>query len=73
MWMKHNGGFLDWENWADGYGAFTYSFSDKDKMIAYVKNQKEHHRKLAATKAMSANFSFRLLSALRLFIGPYIL
>ena len=45
MWMKYSGDFPDWENWADGYGAFTCSFSDKDKMIAYVKNQNEHHRK----------------------------
>jgi putative transposase len=30
----------------DGYGAFTYSFRDKDKLIEYVKNQEEHHKKV---------------------------
>ena len=29
-----------------GYGAFTYSFRDKDKLIEYVKNQEEHHKKI---------------------------
>jgi REP-associated tyrosine transposase len=32
--------------WQDGYGAFTYSFSSKDTLIEYVKNQNEHHKKL---------------------------
>lgn len=31
--------------WQDGYGAFTYSFKDKDKLIEYVKNQEIHHKK----------------------------
>lgn len=29
----------------DGYGAFTYSTKEKDNIIEYVKNQKEHHKK----------------------------
>ncbi|MGY6743723.1 MAG: IS200/IS605 family transposase [Cecembia sp.] len=31
--------------WQDGYGAFSYSHSALDRVIAYVKNQKEHHKK----------------------------
>ena len=31
--------------WQDGYGAFSYSHSQLDKVIAYILNQKEHHRK----------------------------
>ncbi len=31
--------------WQEGYGAFSYSHSALDNVIAYVKNQKEHHRK----------------------------
>jgi len=31
--------------WQDGYGAFTYSIDAKENLIAYVKNQEEHHRK----------------------------
>jgi putative transposase len=39
--------FPFFNGWQDGYGAFTYSFSAKDNLIEYVKNQKEHHRKIS--------------------------
>lgn len=31
--------------WQEGYGAFSYSHSALDTVIAYIQNQKEHHRK----------------------------
>jgi len=31
--------------WQDGYGAFSASASQADKTIAYISEQKEHHRK----------------------------
>lgn len=31
--------------WQEGYGAFSYSHSALDTVIAYITNQKEHHRK----------------------------
>jgi putative transposase len=31
--------------WQEGYGAFSVSVSQLEKTIAYIKNQKEHHRK----------------------------
>jgi len=31
--------------WQDGYGAFTVSKSDIPDVIAYIQNQREHHRK----------------------------
>jgi putative transposase len=31
--------------WQEGYGAFSYSHSALDHVIAYIQNQKEHHRK----------------------------
>ena len=31
--------------WQEGYGAFSVSASQVDKTIAYINNQKEHHRK----------------------------
>lgn len=37
--------FQKFNGWQDGYGAFTYSFKDKDKLIEYVKNQEAHHKK----------------------------
>jgi len=36
--------FPNFRGWQEGYGAFTYSINDKDRLIAYVGNQKEHHR-----------------------------
>lgn len=36
--------FRNFENWQEGYGAFTYHFSEKDKLIDYVKTQKQHHK-----------------------------
>lgn len=31
--------------WQEGYGAFSYSHSALDNVIAYINNQKKHHRK----------------------------
>lgn len=31
--------------WQEGYGAFSYSHSALENVIAYIDNQKEHHRK----------------------------
>lgn len=32
-------------SWQDGYGAFSVSYSIKDRVVSYIGNQKEHHRK----------------------------
>ena len=32
-------------HWQDGYGAFTYSKSHIDKVVKYILNQPEHHKK----------------------------
>jgi REP element-mobilizing transposase RayT len=37
--------FPDFDGWQEGYGAFTYSFREKDQLIDYVKNQETHHQK----------------------------
>ena len=31
-------------SWQEGYGAFSYSHSQLDNVIAYIMNQKEHHK-----------------------------
>jgi putative transposase len=31
--------------WQEGYGVFSYSESNYGKVIDYIKNQKQHHRK----------------------------
>lgn len=38
--------FPNFRGWQNGYGAFTYDLSAKENLIAYVKNQKEHHKKI---------------------------
>ncbi|HNW69773.1 MAG TPA: IS200/IS605 family transposase [Bacteroidales bacterium] len=43
-WNKETGHFKNFHGWQDGYGAFTYSIKDKDRLIGYVKNQKNHHK-----------------------------
>ncbi len=45
LWMKQSGLFSDFEGWQDGYGAFTYAEKDKEMILGYIKNQKEHHKK----------------------------
>ena len=45
--IKNENLFPGFAGWQDGYGAFTYAFSAKDHLIEYVKNQKEHHRKVS--------------------------
>lgn len=32
-------------NWQEGYGAFSYSKSQIDKVVNYIINQEEHHKK----------------------------
>ncbi len=44
LWMKESGKFTAFAGWQDGYGAFTYSIREKDVIIDYIKNQKEHHK-----------------------------
>lgn len=43
-WMKESGKFPDFEGWGEGYGAFTYTIRERDTVIEYIKNQKEHHK-----------------------------
>ena len=44
LWMKQSGIFPEFAGWQEGYGAFTYSVKEKDQIINYIKNQKEHHQ-----------------------------
>ncbi len=43
--IKTEGLFPGFSGWQDGYGAFTYSINEKDRLIEYIKNQEEHHKK----------------------------
>jgi putative transposase len=45
LWMKESGKFPEFKGWQEGYGAFTYTVNEKDRVIEYFKSQKEHHKK----------------------------
>jgi putative transposase len=44
LYIKEKKLFDGFNGWQEGYGAFTYSIKEKDRLIEYVKNQEEHHR-----------------------------
>jgi REP element-mobilizing transposase RayT len=45
--IKRENVFPKFKGWQDGYGAFTESIKEKDRLIAYIRNQEEHHRKVS--------------------------
>jgi putative transposase len=44
-WMQETQAFPAFRHWQDGYGAFTHSIGEKDRLIEYIKGQQEHHKK----------------------------
>jgi putative transposase len=45
IWMKKGDFFPLFKGWSDGYGSFTFSYRDLERLVDYVKNQQEHHKK----------------------------
>jgi REP element-mobilizing transposase RayT len=43
-WLAQNPNFPNFEGWAISFAAFSYNLSDKQKIIDYIINQKEHHK-----------------------------
>ena len=41
--IKEKGILKSFRGWQDGYAAFTYFMEAKDNLIAYVKDQEQHH------------------------------
>jgi REP element-mobilizing transposase RayT len=52
--LKRTAGFENFEAWSEGYAALTYSLNDKDKIINYIKNQREHHKKVSLREEYEA-------------------
>jgi len=46
IWVKENKVFPNFVGWQEGYGALTYSVRDQPELIAYLKGQEVHHRKV---------------------------
>ena len=55
--MKQNPDFPQFRGWADGYAALTYSWKDKDSVIEYITNQRQHR------KTMNFTDEYRMLLA----------
>lgn len=45
-WIKTKGVEFGGFHWQSGYGAFSVSQSDADAVVAYIRNQAQHHRKI---------------------------
>ena len=43
--IKTNQLFPKFTGWQSGYGGFSCSFQDRDRLIEYIKNQEQHHTK----------------------------
>ena len=60
IWMKSSNLFPAFKGWAVGYGSFTCSYKDIDRLIDYIKNQQEHLCALVQT-FVSFVFSCKIL------------
>jgi REP element-mobilizing transposase RayT len=45
--IKRTAGFENFTAWSEGYAALSYSLRDKNLIINYIKNQREHHKKIS--------------------------
>lgn len=46
-WMKETGNYPKFTSWAEGSASLTYAHRDKELIINYIKNQKEHHKRIS--------------------------
>ena len=44
--IKESNIFPEFKGWQQGYGGFTYSINEKERLIEYIKNQEEHHKRV---------------------------
>lgn len=44
VFIKKEKLFPNFFGWQEGFGAFTYSIKEKDRLIEYIKNQEVHHK-----------------------------
>ena len=49
-WVNENGILQERFEWQKGYGAFSYSAWDKNKIFNYILNQEKHHEKQKFSK-----------------------
>jgi REP element-mobilizing transposase RayT len=44
--VKSADGFEKFKAWGEGYAGLSYSLSDVDRIVKYIINQQEHHKKV---------------------------
>ncbi|MCD4732079.1 MAG: transposase, partial [Bacteroidales bacterium] len=44
-WINKKGFTQDKFNWQESYGAFSYSHSHIDRVVKYIMNKEQHHKK----------------------------
>jgi len=50
--IRENNLFPKFEGWQAGYGAFTCSYEQLNILTNYIKNQKEHHKKMSSKEEL---------------------
>jgi len=45
--IKRADGFEQFKAWGEGYAALSCNLRDKDRIVKYIINQQEHHRKIS--------------------------
>lgn len=46
LWMKETGRYPKFISWSEGSCSLTCTFRDKEMIVNYIKNQKEHHKRV---------------------------
>ncbi len=46
-WIKGQQVFPGFSHWQEGYGAFSHGLQDKNRLIEYIRNQEEHHKRVS--------------------------
>ena len=57
LWIKSSGLFPMFDRWGREYASFSCSYSSKDRVISYIKNQKMHHLKKSFQEELEEIFS----------------
>ena len=61
-WMAENHLFYGFQGWGKSYFASTFSKRDMDKVVSYISNQQEHHRRKSFAEELSEFFDLAGLS-----------
>ncbi len=61
-WIKQNNTFSNFTSWGTGYYASSHSMNEKEHLINYIKNQREHHKVVSFKEEISKLWEETFLS-----------